>query len=162
MSAIKDSVWLLLQADGYLTSADNLYTLGTEQTARNAAYMLALCGEFEIKAVLAYNDKHVPETHSHSKLVDEAGKAGLQVPKFFRGVKDRLYVFEKSSRYDMAFTVRKDVYEQVHEACKTYLSIIATDIITDAAKTLRSILPAGACQGTDEEIVRAWWRNLPD
>ena len=162
MNEFKETVGFIMKAHNYLNVADRVFEMGDDLSICNAAFNLAMCGEFTLKAALMYKGVVPTTSYNHKLLVKVCGESGLSVPVGFRKKCDILYEYEKECRYGIDYFVDKAEYADLRKECGSYLVKASESIIADAAKTLRSLLPPSVCGGTDEEIVREWWRNLPD
>lgn len=125
----------------YRKGADKLYDPNDDMSMCNAAFQLALCGEFALNLLLALSGKDTVRTHNHRVLIKCCGEEGIRIPKEFRVIADDIYEFEASTRYDSDFVLDSDIYSRVEDATTVLLDIINKYNIKPVSDGIRCKLP---------------------
>lgn len=101
----KEAIFLAERCFGYREAADLLKPQKSIVFKCNAAFQLAMCGEFALKFILHTNSVDVSSMHNHKILIRCCGENKIQIPKIVR-----MYEFEASTRYDSDFVLDSDIY----------------------------------------------------
>lgn len=125
----------------YRKGADKLYDPNDDMSMCNAAFQLALCGEFALNLLLALSGKDTVRTHNHRVLIKCCGEEGIRIPKEFRVIADDIYEFEAASRYDASFAVDMETYKDVLFGLDKLLGVIDSYYLKPIVDDLRSKLP---------------------
>lgn len=94
----KEAIFLAERCFGYREAADLLKSQKSIVFKCNAAFQLAMCGEFALKFILHTNSVDVSSTHNHKILI--------------RCCAEYMYEFEASTRYDSDFVLDSDIYSR--------------------------------------------------
>ena len=123
-------------------SAEETYDEEDVLRACHAAFELAMCGEFALKAYLLLNSFEPPGTHKHEVLIRECGRCGLKIPRYLRDVMDILYEFESSTRYDADYFVEDTEFKEACNALARFIDILLNTCASGLIKKLRETLSA--------------------
>lgn len=108
----KEAIFLAERCFGYREAADLLKSQKSIVFKCNAAFQLAMCGEFALKFILHTNSVDVSSTHNHKILIRCCGENKIQIPKIVRMCAEYMYEFEASTRYDSDFVSDSDIYSR--------------------------------------------------
>lgn len=160
MRTDREAVFLVERCFGYSKAADILKSVTGTSFKYNAAFQLAMCGEFALKFILYTNGVEVSSTHNHKILIRRCGENKIQIPKVVRMCAEYMYEFEASTRYDSDFVLDTDIYGKVEEATNTLVDTINRYYIKPISDIIRGRLPSSLQQLSDLEIytVLQCWR----
>lgn len=89
----KEAIFLAERCFGYREAADLLKSQKSIVFKCNAAFQLAMCGEFALKFILHTNSVDVSSTHNHKILIRCCGENKIQIPKIVRMCAEYMYEF---------------------------------------------------------------------
>lgn len=153
----KEAIFLAERCFGYREAADLLKSQKSIVFKCNAAFQLAMCGEFALKFILHTNSVDVSSTHNHKILIRCCGENKIQIPKIVRMCAEYMYEFEASTRYDSDFVLDSDIYSRVEDAATVLLDIINKYYIKPVSDGIRCKLPHSLQSLSDFEIFTQYY-----
>lgn len=159
MRECRDAAYLFVQATVTLDTANYLYEIGGD--SRNyAAYSLALCAEFLLKAHILLNNGEFSGGHSHKRAVEDAGRSGVDVPRYYRRLTALMYEYESNGRYNSYLEVKDSEFSELRDVCVKFMELVEKEVIEQLVPSLRKWLPPAQTNMSDEELFQKYWRML--
>lgn len=157
---MREACRMLAYSISYYETAALIFDPLDDIRMNQAAFHLAMCGEFALKAYLLFHDINPLTTHNHRVLIRLCGEHGLPVSKELRMYQDDLYEFEAATRYDSSYWVDEKDYVAVQNVLKKFLDILKRDYVPEAAKRIREKNGTIALDISDLEVIRKHYGEL--
>ncbi len=157
---MKEACRMFAYSLSYYETAALIFDPFDDIRMNQAAFHMAMCGEFALKAYLLFHGISPLTTHNHRVLIKQCGEHGLPISKELRMYQDDLYEFEAATRYESDYFVEEKDYMAVQAALGKFLDVLEKHYISEAVRRIREKNLGIPPEMQDLEVIRKYYGEL--